>query len=80
MLRVLVTKASNDKYFSIKTFNTLEDLMHFQKKAERVILESSFFYNMPLSAIRESFQVNNKCAKRIQHIAIQLTIYDDYIE
>lgn len=80
MLRVLVTKASNDEYFSIKTFNTLEDLMRFQKKARRVILESSFFYGMPLSVIRESFQVNNKCAKRIQHINIQLIIYDDYIE
>ena len=80
MFRVLVTKASNDEYFSIKTFNTLEDLMRFQKKAGRVILESSFFFNMPLSAIRESFQVNNKCAKRIKHITTQLIIYDDYIE
>ena len=80
MLRVLVRKASKDNYFSIKTFNSLQDLLAFQNKAGTIILKHSFFYKEDLKTIRECFNVTNKVAKRIASIRISLVIYDDYIE
>jgi len=81
MIRLLVSKASSDTYFSIKTFYSLDELMNFQKKSKHpVILEDNFWYNEDLSDIRETFHVNNKVAKRIRAIHTCLIIYDSSIE
>ena len=81
MIRLLVQKASSDTYFSIKTFDSLDKLIIFQKKSGYpIILKNNFWYDEDLAGIRETFHVNNKVAKRIRAIHTCLMIYDSYVE
>lgn len=65
-MKVIVTKASDDNYSTIKNFNTLEDLINFMGQVKHPLIISHAFSNF-------GSKEKNECE-------IEVTIYDDWVE
>lgn len=78
-MTVLVTKASNDYWYEIRKFDTMEDIQRFIKKCGHgVIIEENDYTNEDLFKFWDGMKAED--IPTIMQCSLQITIYDDYVE
>lgn len=76
----IITKASDDNYYDVMSFDTLQELIHyFEAIQEEMILSESLWYNSA-NGIRRFKPKWADDAEDIAACKYELKIYDDYIE
>lgn len=78
-MTVFVTKASDDYWYEIRKFNTMEDIQRFIEKCEcEIIIERNTYTD------DEDFRfwdgMNPANIPTIKECPLHITIYNDYVE
>ena len=78
-MTVFVTKASDDYWYEIRNFNTMEDIQRFIEKCEcEIIIERNTYTD------DEDFRfwdgMNPANIPTIKECPLHITIYNDYVE
>lgn len=78
-MKVLVTKASEDYWYKIKEFNTMEDIQKFIKKCgcEIIIGKNSYTYDSEFEFWKG---MRAKDIPIIKKCSLHVIIYDSYVE
>lgn len=77
----VVTKTSDPVTAQIKTFNTLQELINFQKRQKcGIIINKNISYNESIEDCMEDYQVSEEVAKQIVSIEYEIEIYDAWRE
>lgn len=79
---VLVTKASDDEWYEILNFDTMEDVQRFVEKCRRAIVVKKNHYSLISDddIVRFWNGLNVKDVPTIKQCPLHIMIYDDYIE
>lgn len=78
-MKFAITATTNDEYFDIKDFQTIDELMHFRREAKNdLIITINCAYKEDVDFVRE---LNPKVnAAELVTIPYAIEIYDDYRE
>lgn len=75
----LITKASNEEWYELKYFDTIQELMNFFDNGKcRLIIDLNHWRDV--QHIRKWLPEWAEDAEDIAHCKYELKIYDDYIE
>ena len=78
-MTTFVTKASDDYWYKIKNFNTIEDIQRFIKECKcGIIIEKNTFTDDEIFEFWDGMKV--KDISTIKQCPLHITIYDSYVE
>jgi len=79
-MKYLITKASDDYWYQIKEFNTIEDLMDFiHNKCKDSVVIQKHYLSKGVFAYWEGMKKEDE-NEILNNIKYQIIIYDAYIE
>lgn len=80
-MNFVVTKTSDPVTAQIKTFNTLQELITFQKQKKcGIIINKNISYNESIADCMEDYQVSKEVAKQIVSTEYEIEVYDAWRE
>ena len=81
-MEFLVTKASEDYWYKIEKYNTIEELIQSMEKREvSYIIQENLNYKVDPKEIKEYwYKMTLEDAEKISKLKYNLLIYDDWIE
>ena len=78
-MTVFVTKASDDYWYEIRKFNTMEDIQRFIEKCEcEIIIGENTFTDDGIFEVWDGMKTED--IPTIKQCPLHITIYDSYIE
>ena len=78
-MKVFVTKADSEFWYTIKTFNTMEDLQNFIKECgHRVVVGINFYDEVEVFEFWDGMK--EKDIPIIIECPLHVTIYNDYMD
>lgn len=78
---VLVTKASSDYWYQIRTAETIDDLFRIDKKHDLVLSRNNYYKNWTDKEFLDFWDgIKKEDIPLIRKADCHVTIYDDYIE
>jgi len=81
MIKVVMTKSSDDYWYQIKVIPNLEALLTILKNKGHLVLQNNWRYkNDPKEIIRFWDEMTLEDAKEVSECEFELEIYDDYRE
>ena len=81
-MKVLITKASNDFWYQIKEFNTLEELFNFKNECGHdIIISKNLEQSCPAKDLMKWWEgMKKEDAEIFYTLKYQIQIYDSWIE
>lgn len=80
-MNFVVTRTSDSTTPQVKTFNTLQELVHLHEQEKRgILIIDNFWYNETVEECMVCCQVSEEVAKQIVSTKYEIEIYDDYRE
>ena len=81
MIKVVMTKTSEDYWYRIKTIQNLEELMIILKNERRLVLQKNWRYKDDPKEIVDRWDgMTLEDAKEVSECEFEVEIYDDYRE
>lgn len=81
MVKVVMTKTSEDYWYRIKTIQNLEELMIILKNERRLVLQKNWRYKDDPKEIVDRWDgMTLEDAKEVSECEFEVEIYDDYRE
>ena len=81
MVKVVMTKTSEDYWYRIKTIQNLEELMIILKNERRLVLQKNWRYKDDPKKLADRWDgMTLEDAKEVSECKFELEIYDDYRE
>lgn len=78
-MKVLVTKANNDYWYKIKSFNTMEDIKQFIKECHcGIIIERNIYTDDEIFEFWDGIKPED--IPTIKQCPLHITIYNSYVE
>lgn len=83
-MEFLVTKASDDYWYTFEEYNTIDELIQsMEKRDTSYVIKNNFDYKTDPKEIKkywDGMEMTLKDAKKISKLKYNLLIYDDWIE
>ena len=81
MVKVVMTKTSEDYWYRIKTIQNLEELMIILENERRLVLQKNWRYKDDPKKLADRWDgMTLEDAKEVSECKFELEIYDDYRE